>query len=222
MNTHTSSTPLTGAWDDKQAIAYVEKWGELPLHSMIPSIAVLQPTDTVLDIGCGSGAAIRSIASQLTTGQAIGIDPTPKMLAIATTLSKDSQRTRFLTGCAESIPLDNASCDLVLAVNTFHHWQDVTQGLTEVYRVLKPGGKFIVIDDIWDNSPEYAEAMEVEHAKASGCEDATAKASQLSELKLTSIIMDHLKEALFTQLSHQEHLDADTAISIIISYKTHS
>jgi ubiquinone/menaquinone biosynthesis C-methylase UbiE len=45
----------------------------------------------------------------------------------------------------------------VLAVNTLHHWVNVNEGLNEVLRVLKPSGRFVSIDDLWEESAEYSQ-----------------------------------------------------------------
>jgi ubiquinone/menaquinone biosynthesis C-methylase UbiE len=54
----------------------------------------------------------------------------------------------FYVGPAEKLPLPDASVDLVMSTLSFHHWQDQSQGVCEVARVLRPGGQFYLADTI--------------------------------------------------------------------------
>lgn len=203
---------LDSAWGNKHSEDYVEKWGELLLHKKTPQWCSLLPSETVLDIGCGSGAAVRAIASKLTTGHVTGIDPTPKMIEIATkltTINDHNQRVTFLRAGAEQIPLDNESCDLVLAVNTLHHWIDVDAGLDEVLRILKPSGRFVCIDDLWEESIEYSQQA------ADDKDDSSSK----YELKTRSGIVKLLHSKGFANICNDEHHEPDATASIITAYK---
>ena len=203
---------LASAWNDKLTEDYVEQWGELLLHKKIPEFCHLLPSETVLDIGCGSGAAVRAIANNLTTGHVTGIDPTAKMLEIATELTvkdKSSQRVTFLLAGAEKIPVESESCDLVLAVNTLHHWVNVNEGLNEVLRILKPSGRFVSVDDLWEESTEYSQEQ-VDDNENSSCQH---------ELKTRSGIVKLLKSKGFSDISNKDHREPDATASIITGYK---
>ncbi|WP_405630684.1 class I SAM-dependent methyltransferase [Pseudoalteromonas sp. Ld20] len=205
---------LASAWNDKLTEDYVDQWGELLLHKKVPEFCNLLPTEIVLDIGCGSGAAVRAIASNLTTGHATGIDPTPKMLEIATKLTvKDSnfQQVTYLLAGAEKIPVESESCDLVLAVNTLHHWVNVNDGLNEVLRILKPSGRFVSVDDLWEESVEYSQ----EQANDKDNENSSCK----HELKTRNGIVKLLNKTGFTNISNSEHREPDATASIITGYK---
>ena len=224
-----------GAWNEQHTLDYVSKWGELPLHHKIPELCHLKATDKVLDIGCGSGAAVRAIAEKLSHGQVIGIDPTRKMLEIATKLTPmatlvtsvttdtDVQRIRFIHAGAEAIPLENDSLDLVLAVNSFHHWTDVKAGLNEVLRVLKPLGKFVIIDDIWDEMPEYAAqacpSLPANNEQDSVEEVAKEPAPSMAELKLVEVIKRTLAEAQFSGVNSREYRMNEVEAVIISGFK---
>lgn len=200
------------AWNETLTKNYVEQWGELVLHKKIPELCNLLPSETVLDIGCGSGAAVRAIAKNLRTGHVIGIDPTPKMLEIATELTvkeQSSQRVTFLLAGAEKIPIGNESCDLVLAVNTLHHWVNVNDGLKEVLRILKPSGRFVAIDDLWEESVEYSQEQ-VGDKDDSSCQH---------ELKTRSGIVKLLNNAGFSNISNSECREQDAIASVITGYK---
>jgi ubiquinone/menaquinone biosynthesis C-methylase UbiE len=201
-----------GAWDDKQTEDYVGQWGELPLHQKIPEFCHLLPSETVLDIGCGSGATVRAIASILTTGHVTGIDPTSRMVEIATDITAkdaDYQRMTFLQAGAERIPVESGSCDLVVAVNTLHHWVDIDAGLDEVLRVLKSSGRFVAIDDLWEEAIEYAQEY-------TGDEQGS---SSEHALKTRGGIVTLLDSKGFSNISDCEHREPDATASIITGYK---
>ena len=139
-----------GAWDDETAERYVEKWGEDPTNLMAVEYAQLEPDDVVVDIGCGSGTAVRETADRVLSGRVVGVDPTPAMIRFAEELSASHEgrnRMEYLEGSAEDLPLPDASATVALAINSLHHWVDPPVGLAETLRVLKPGGRLFVADE---------------------------------------------------------------------------
>jgi SAM-dependent methyltransferase len=142
--------PTSGAWDDETAMWYAQKWGDHHSNAMTVGLAELHPGDVVLDVGCGTGTALRAAAQVVTEGRVIGIDPTPAMLRLAEEQSAGAaewERIEFLEGGAECIPLPDASVTVVLAINSIHHWQDWPRGLAEVKRVLAPGGRLWITEE---------------------------------------------------------------------------
>lgn len=203
---------FASAWTDRKTEEYVNQWGELLLHKKIPELCDLSPSEIVVDIGCGSGSAVRAIAANLTTGHVTGIDPTPRMLEIAarqTVNNNPIQLVTFLLAGAEEIPVESESCDLVLAVNTLHHWANVNEGLKEVLRILKPSGRFVSIDDLWEESPEYNQEH-VNNGESASCKH---------KLKTRSGIVALLNHSGFLNISNNEHREPDATASIITGYK---
>lgn len=103
----------------------------------------LGPGDTVVDIGCGPGAAVRHAAKRGVS--IIGVDPAPVMLRLARLLTRSSS-VRYAQGTAEALPLPDASASVIWTIASVHHWADLDAGLREVRRVLKPGGRFVAIE----------------------------------------------------------------------------
>lgn len=133
-------------WDDDTAEWYAENYGEYDTNKLGINALALFPTSTIVDIGCGTGCALRHAAKQVTDGILIGIDPVPRMIEIA------EERTDYIgisykVGPAEDVPVDSGIADIVLAFDSFDHWQDKLQGLNEVKRILKENGQFVVIKD---------------------------------------------------------------------------
>lgn len=137
-------------WNDETVAEYVEKYADDPTNRMAVEAVGLAPDDVVVDVGCGSGAAVRAAAERVVRGRAIGIDPTPAMLRVAQEQTRDhpaAARIRFLEGPAEKLPLESGAVTVVLAINSLHHWEAPALGLREVLRVLVPGGRFFIGDE---------------------------------------------------------------------------
>lgn len=109
----------------------------------------LQPGDSVLDVGCGNGVITHALADIVgPTGEAWGIDPAPDMVRAAmqaTALAGNA--AHFKLAAIEVLPFPDASFDAALISLVLHHLpHDLKRaGLSEVRRVLKPGGRLLVI-----------------------------------------------------------------------------
>ena len=139
-----------GVWDDERVEHYVQRHGDHPTNRMTVELAALKPDDVVLDIGCGSGTAVREAAEKVPTGRVFGVDPSPAMLRIAreqTASHPARDRIEFLEGDAGNLPLPDASITVALAINSLHHWNHPAADLAEVRRVLTPDGRLLSVDD---------------------------------------------------------------------------
>lgn len=87
---------------------------------------------TVLEVGCGSGYLLREICSTFPVANVIAADPHAT--------SPWWVQTWSILDC----PLDDASCEAVVALNVLEHIQDDVAALRQLYRVLKPGGIAII------------------------------------------------------------------------------
>lgn len=112
--------------------------------------ARLQPGESVLDVGCGTGTL--AIAARRWVGPAgsvYGVDASPSMIARASNKSrKAGAEVMFEEGVAESLPFPDARFDVVLSTVMLHHLPRTArqQGVREMGRVLKPGGRLLAID----------------------------------------------------------------------------
>lgn len=102
----------------------------------------------VLDVGCGTGIVMLSIARRLSqTTKITGLDLSPVMLATARRNAADQglvDRFDFVVGDAEALPLKDCSVDAVTSLYAWRHLPDPAKATEEVFRVLKPGGTFAI------------------------------------------------------------------------------
>jgi SAM-dependent methyltransferase len=107
--------------------------------------------DAILDIGCGAGVDT-IIAARLAgpTGSAAGLDAVPEMLARAQENARIAgvANVEFREGSAEELPFPDNSFDVVISNGVFNLVVDKAKALAEVYRVLKPGGRFLLADQV--------------------------------------------------------------------------
>ena len=113
-------------------------------NRLVPSIADLDPSHSVLDIGCGPGAAIRAAAGSV--AQAVGVDRSEAMVEIARRRSRRFGNVEFAVGGAEKLPFPDASFDRIWTIHSFHHWDDQAKGIAESLRVLRPGGRLLIVE----------------------------------------------------------------------------
>lgn len=135
-----------------QWAAVAEHYGPGWCHAAGPDLAWLveaaaaRPDDQAVDLGAGAGHATLAIAPHV--ARVTAVDPTPEMLAVATRLA--SQRgvsnVSYVEARADSLPFLDASFDLAVSRFSIHHWPDPRAALREVARVLRPGGRVVLID----------------------------------------------------------------------------
>ena len=110
----------------------------------------LAPDAMVLDCGCGGGANMKRLLKKCPQGIVKGIDYSPvsvekskKVNEVAVT----KRRCDVLCASVAELPFESEQFDAVTAFETVYFWPDLPQCFREVYRVLKPGGTFLICNE---------------------------------------------------------------------------
>jgi len=104
--------------------------------------------DAILDVGCGGGRTVHKLAAIATEGKVYGIDYAEESVAAARTTNEQwikMGRVEIRQGSVSHLPFAADMFDLATAVETHFFWPDLPADMREVLRVLKPGGKLIII-----------------------------------------------------------------------------
>ncbi|MFE7798300.1 methyltransferase domain-containing protein [Nocardia sp. NPDC057440] len=111
----------------------------------------LQPGERAVDIGSGSGSEVLAFADVVgPTGTAIGVEPDPHLLAAAERRAAQAGSTaKFHSGDAYGLPFGADSFDAALCERVFQHLTAPIRAANEIARVLRPGGRVVVVDSDW-------------------------------------------------------------------------
>ena len=112
----------------------------------------IQPSDQILDLGCGTGWASRRMARVAKTGEVVGLDVADEMLHRAEEASSDFKNIRYVWGSAEKIPSPNGYFSKVLSVESFYYYADQSRALNELYRVMAEGGKLFILINLYKDN----------------------------------------------------------------------
>lgn len=138
---------MTSAWDSRG-----EGYASSAVHRHGPSLpkllALARPgrDDVCLDLGTGAGHTAAALAEH--AAHAVGLDLSDGMLGAARKLYGGRENLTFHHAPAHDTGLDGDSFDLVTARHTLHHHPDPGATLKEAARVLKPGGRLVIADEI--------------------------------------------------------------------------
>ena len=128
--------------------------------------------ETVLDLGTGSGYALRALRETADIGRGYGLDASPEMLRNARSYT-DDPAVGFLRGDFGALPLAENSVDHVWSMEAFYYAQAPVETLREVRRVLRPGGTFYCAVNYYEenvHSHGWQDNIDVEMVRWSGAE----------------------------------------------------
>lgn len=105
----------------------------------------------ILDVGCGGGKTVNLLAQRATRGKVFGIDYSTDMVEYSKKVNKKliaQDRVQIAEESVEKMSFPNDIFDLVTAVETYYFWPNFKEAIKEMKRVLKPGGKLLLVNEL--------------------------------------------------------------------------
>jgi SAM-dependent methyltransferase len=110
----------------------------------------------VLDIGCGSGWATRLLAGQASEGRVVGIDISDEMIQLARDSSSSFRNVEFRVASAEELAFRESEFTHAFSMESLYYYTNMIAALREIHRVLKTGGLFVTVLDLYlENLPSH-------------------------------------------------------------------
>ena len=120
-------------------------------------LGLIDPTLIVGDIGCGTGQLTETIAPHVR--RVVAVDASPDMLDAARTRLHDAPNVDLRQGDLESLPLQDGELDAAMLSLVLHYAPEPARALEEVARVLRPGGRLLIVDMLPHEREEYQQQM---------------------------------------------------------------
>lgn len=127
--------------------------------------------DTILDVGCGGGRTVSKLAVMASEGKVYGVDYSQASVAFATKTNKRSiaaGQVEIREASVSQLPFSENMFDLATAVETHIWWPDLPGDMREVFRVLKPGGRLVIIAEIYKGANTGMAKLAEKHLPRSG------------------------------------------------------
>jgi ArsR family transcriptional regulator len=146
---------LGGRWDAVRRELFGDGY-------VLPALlALLPPGRVVVDLGCGTGATLALLAP--VAGRVIGVDREAAMLDVAEERLAGVTNVELRRGLLDALPIEDESIDLALCQLVLHHVRALPPVFAEVARVLRPGGRWVVLDMVEHDREAYQASMGHQH-----------------------------------------------------------
>jgi len=126
--------------------------GHRPVGEQAIQLMEIPANGRVLDVGCGNGWATRLMAQQASAGRVVGIDISDAMVELARESSTAFHNVEFREASAEKLPFGEEEFMHVFSMESLYYYSDILRALKEIRRVLKSGGKFACVVDLYQES----------------------------------------------------------------------
>lgn len=125
-------------------------------------LKLFSPID-IADLGCGDGRNVSALAQMFPLAKVIGLD----LSEVAVRLARErnhagivTKRCEIIQGSVVALPFASESLDLATAFETVYFWPGPFESFREVYRVLIPGGLFMIVNKLDGKKPEWADKFD--------------------------------------------------------------
>jgi ArsR family transcriptional regulator len=129
---------VAGEWERMRTELYGERFTDLALHALLP------PDWVVADLACGSGAVALALAPRV--ARVVAVDRSRERLAAAKRRAVGSPNVDWKQGELEALPVADAACDAALMLLALTHVADPAKAVSEMARIVRPGGRAVVVD----------------------------------------------------------------------------
>ena len=141
----------SGQWDHLRAELFGDRFH---LHAML---TLIDPALTVGDLGCGTGQVSELIAPHV--AKVVAVDGSTDMVQAARKRLKGLHQVDVRRGDMEALPIDDGSLDVAIVALVLHHVPEPARALAEINRVLKCGGRVLIVDMLPHDRVEYQQQM---------------------------------------------------------------
>ena len=150
-----SNPSAVSAEDAARMAAFLEDRARCPdqaqVNAALRDVVSGRPGERVLEVGCGSGALCRLVSPDLRPGgEMVGVDVAPDMIAAARRYAETDPHLRFDVASGEQLPHDAATFEAAFAARLLLHVADPLAVVREMARVVKPGGRIVLMDWDWE------------------------------------------------------------------------
>lgn len=146
---------LGGRWDNVRRELFGEGY-------VLPALLAMLPAGlTIADLGCGTGAVLPLLAQ--VADRVVGVDREAAMLEVAAERTGELANVELVRGLLDALPLPARSVDVALCQLVLHHVREPGPVFTEAARVLRPGGRFVLVDMVEHDREEYRDTMGHQH-----------------------------------------------------------
>lgn len=146
---------VAGRWEELRAELFGADYALPTLLSMVP------PQWTVLDLGTGTGSIAADLAPVVS--RVIAVDREQAMLDAAAARLEGVDNVELIQASLEDLPLEEQSVDAAIALLVLHHQPTIRPVLREAWRVLRPCGRFVVLEMLLHDREEYRATMGHQH-----------------------------------------------------------
>jgi arsenite methyltransferase len=130
--------------------------GHRPVGEQAIELMNIPASAHVLDVGCGSGWATRLMAEKARDGHVVGVDISDEMVRLARETSASYSNVDFRVASAERLPFADGEFTHAFSMESLYYYADMLNALKEVRRILKPGGFFVTVLDLYqENEPSH-------------------------------------------------------------------
>ena len=126
---------------------------------------------TILDVGCGGGRTVSKLAAMAAQGKVYGIDFSEASVAVSNRTNgrwMEMGRVEIRHASVSQLPFPDGMFDLVTAVETHFWWPDLPGDMREIFRVVKPGGKLVLIAEVHKGAKAMVSKIAEKYALLSG------------------------------------------------------